>query len=902
MLRVDKALWHAVSPLLERALGLSAADRATLLSDVSAQRPDVARVLARLLEAHDRVLGSSFLESWPAIDDDTVPSLAGQTVGAYTLDTPLGMGGMGTVWRARRSDGRFEGFVALKLLNLALVGHGGDERFRREGTLLARLTHPNIARLLDAGVTATGQPYLVLEYIEGTRIDQFANDRQLSPVKRLELFLQVADASAHAHANLIVHRDIKPSNVLVTNDGQVKLLDFGIGKLLEGEASSELPTKLTRAGGGALTPEYAAPEQLTGEAVSTATDIYALGVLLFVLLTKQHPAGASVTSPADLMKAIVETESPRASDVATDPRLRRLMRGDLDTIIAKSLKKRPADRYISVTALADDLRRHLRDEPIGARPDSRTYRAAKFVRRHRWPVAAALVVFGLLSAGLFVANRERQIAERRFGQLRHLSDQVFSLDDRIQNLQGATDARHALVAASLQYLEGLAADAYGDLDLLQEVGNGYWRVARIQGVPVGLNLGDFAKAEVSLRKADANIEAVLAARPRDSRALERSAAIAQDRMIVAQSEGRDSDSLVHARKAAERVDVLLAQGGITDTQRTSLIGVYSNVAMTYLNVRDSANAVRHARRTLELARSQRVARLTSNALSVLSNALRAQGDLDGALTAIREAHEIADRSTYENEALRMFDRYAVLLREGFILGEDRGVSLERPAEAIVPLRESFDMHEAGARRDPKDYTSRIRVATSGRELGDILRWRDAGEALAVYDVALGRLDEIKDNVPARRDKALVLANSSYALRRLHRTAEARRRVDDALHILKETKDYPSDRIALDSKLKAVLQALADQRAAEGQVMKAIEEYDALLAKVMAAKPDVDNDLRTAYDLSLLYEDFGRLQRLAGATAQAEALDAKRRSLWTHWNGKLPNNPFVLRRLAALTAS
>lgn len=902
MLRVDKALWHAVSPLLDRALASSAADRAILLSEVSAQRPDVARVLARLLEEHDRVLGSSFLESSPTIDDETVPSLAGQTVGAYTLDTPLGMGGMGTVWRARRSDGRFEGFVALKLLNLALVGHGGDERFRREGTLLARLTHPNIARLLDAGVTATGQPYLVLEYIEGTRIDQFANDRQLSPAKRLELFLQVADATAHAHANLIVHRDIKPSNVLVTNDGQVKLLDFGIGKLLEDEASSGLPTQLTRAGGGALTPEYAAPEQLTGEAVSTATDIYALGVLLFVLLTKQHPAGASVASPADLMKTIVETESPRPSDVASDPRLRRVLRGDLDTIVGKSLKKRPADRYVSVTALADDIRRNLRDEPIGARPDSRTYRAAKFVRRHRWPVAAALVVFGLLSAGLFVVNRERQIAEQRFGQLRHLSDQVFGLDDRIQYLQGATDARQALVAASLQYLEGLAADAYGDLDLLQEVGNGYWRVARIQGVPIGLSLGDFAKAEASLRKADANIEAVLAARPRDSRALERSAAIAQDRMIVAQSEGRDSDSLVHARKAAERVDALLTQGGISDRQRTSLIGAYANVAMTYLNVRDSANAVRHARRTLELARSHGVARLISNALSVLSNALRAQGDLDGALAAVREAHEIVDRSTYENEALRMFDRYAVLLREGFILGEDRGVSLERPAEAIAPLRESFEMHEAGARRDPKDYTSRTRAATSGRELGDILRWRDAREALAVYDVALGRLDEIKDNVKARRDKALVLANSSYALRRLNRTAEARRRVDDALHILTETKDYPSDQIALDHELKAVLQALADQHAAEGQVPTAIDEYDALLRQVMAARPDVENDLRTAYDLALLYEDFGRLQRLAGATGRADALDAKRRSLWMHWNGKLPNNPFVLRRLAALSAS
>lgn len=285
MRRLDKDLWQAVSPLLDRAIELDAAGRAELLVDLDRDRPDVAPILRRLIEEHDRLLGSDFLESPPDLGDRLTPSLAGQTVGAYTLDVPLGMGGMGTVWRARRSDGRFEGFVAVKLLNLALIGRQGDERLRREATMLARLAHPNIARLLDAGVTSAAQPYLVLEYVEGTRIDRFADERQLDLAKRLDLFLQVADAVAHAHASLVVHRDLKPSNILVSADGQIKLLDFAIAKLLEDEAAPGCSTTLTGDAGRALTPEYAAPEQVSGGPVSTATDIDALGILLFVLLT-----------------------------------------------------------------------------------------------------------------------------------------------------------------------------------------------------------------------------------------------------------------------------------------------------------------------------------------------------------------------------------------------------------------------------------------------------------------------------------------------------------------------------------------------------------------------------------------------------------------------------------------
>jgi eukaryotic-like serine/threonine-protein kinase len=288
------------------------------------------------------------------------------------------------------------------------------ERFKREGRILGQLAHPHIAELIDAGLTANGEPYLVLENVEGEHIDEYCDRYKLDVDARVKLFLDVLEAVGHAHANLIVHRDIKPSNVLVRNDGQVKLLDFGIAKLLAADTNPAVATMLTVEGGGALTPLFAAPEQISGGVVTTATDVYALGVLLYLLLSGQHPAGSSSHSPAELVKAIVETEPLRASELialadgkalaearATTPeKLRHHLRGDLDTIIARALKKSPAERYRSVSAFADDLRRYLKHEPISARPDTFAYRARKFVRRNRTPVILAALVLVAVFAGI----------------------------------------------------------------------------------------------------------------------------------------------------------------------------------------------------------------------------------------------------------------------------------------------------------------------------------------------------------------------------------------------------------------------------------------------------------------------------------------------------------------------
>jgi eukaryotic-like serine/threonine-protein kinase len=488
--------WQEISPYLDHALSLSDEERATWLADFRVQRSDLAKLLEKLLEEHRAVAQEHFLEDEP-LRPASDSSLTGETLGAYKLISRIGEGGMGNVWLAERIDGRFERQVAVKFLNFAVASQGAAERFKREGRILGQLAHPHIAELLDAGVTPKGEPYLVLEYVRGKQIDEYCDERMRGVDARIELFLDVLGAVAHAHANLVVHRDIKPSNVLVTSEGDVKLLDFGIAKLLADDTSSAAATMLTLEGGGAMTPLFAAPEQVTGGAITTATDVYSLGVLLYLLLTGSHPAGPGPHSAASLVKAITETDPPLVSQVVaslneaawaekrgvTPDKLRRRLRGDLDTIAGKALKKSPQERYSSVTALAEDLRRYLRDEPITARPDTFAYRAAKFVRRNRTAVAAASLALIVTIAGvagtLFqarMARKQRDLAFRerdRANRITEFMSGMFKVSDPSEARGNSVTAREILDKASNDIDTGLAEHPETQAQLMDVMGKVY---------------------------------------------------------------------------------------------------------------------------------------------------------------------------------------------------------------------------------------------------------------------------------------------------------------------------------------------------------------------------------------------------------------------------------------------
>ena len=913
--------WQLLSPYLDRALAMTDDERAAWLSSLRERDPALATQLAALLSEHRVLAQEGFLENGRfALPNAT--GLTGQTLGPYTLISQIGQGGMGSVWLARRSDGRFERQAAVKFVNIALAGRATEERFKREGSILGRLTHPHIADLLDAGVSSDGQPYLILEYVDGEAIDRYCDEHKLDVDARVRLFLDVLAAVAHAHANLIVHRDIKPSNVLVTTAGEVKLLDFGIAKLLEGEGQTGAATLLTHEGGSALTPQYAAPEQLTGRPVTTATDVYALGVLLYLLLCGRHPAGSGQHSPAELVKAVLDVEPPRVSDATTadnsqliaekrgttPDRLRRELRGDLDTIIGKALKKDPQERYASVTGFADDLQRYLKHEPISARPDTLAYRTAKFLRRNRTVVAltatAIVLVISSLATGLYVANRQRKIAEQRFAQVRQLANKFIALDEDIRGLQGSTKVRMQMVSDSLQYLTSLSSDIHGDKDLALEIAYAYVRVAHAQGDPTSPNLGQFVEAKESLNNAARLVDGVLAQDPRNRRALFMATTIAHDRMVLADLENRHEEASADAAKTASLIERFMSLGNVEADDVASMVYFYGNVATVSVNDRHFADAIRYCQRAFDISQPvEKSHRYHGLLYYVWAIALWQMGSLDKALKTANQAVELQQQQAADGHASLLINLGYALDTKGMILGRaDAEPSLGQSGEALAAFQKAIDIAEELTKKDSIDFLSRYAEANYALEAGNVLRHRDSRRALAVYDQAIARIREAKANSSTRRDEAELLAASSYPVRWMGSKAKAQQRIDRAFQLLGDTHTYPADKIEPMSDAYHALQAQADHYSETGQTQKAIDIYQRLLEKLGAWGSKPDDDLRDATCISRTWTALAELLRRVGRTDEAKRLEAQRTQLWDHWKAKLPNAQFLLRQSLVQIAS
>ncbi len=473
----DPSRWLQIKATFDAVVDLPTAQRDPPLMAAGLDAADL-NELRSLLAHHDQAsgtqpfMGGSAASQFAQNEAQTAAQL-GQRLGAWEIVRPVGVGGMGEVFEARRADGSYEGRAAVKLLKRGMDSTAVLRRFAQERQALARLSHPHIARLLDAGASEQGLPYFVLEFVEGQPIDVAV--RGLTLEARLNLFLQLADAVAHAHRNLLVHRDLKPGNVLVNTEGQVKLLDFGIAKALDPLDGNEGNTTL--GGQRPYTPNYASPEQVRGEPVSTATDIYSLGVLLYQMLTGTRPTGRNATTPAEAARCVLEDQPTKPSrltaDEAVDPQwlsTRKKLEGDLDNILLKALVKQASDRYVSVDALASDIKAYLDGRPVSARAASSAYVLTKFVQRNRATVTAAGAAVLALVLGLcgtaWQAHRAGQAldsASARLTQTRSIArDLVMRYADTVMYLPGGMKLQTDMLTDTVAHLDKLGVDAAAD--------------------------------------------------------------------------------------------------------------------------------------------------------------------------------------------------------------------------------------------------------------------------------------------------------------------------------------------------------------------------------------------------------------------------------------------------------
>jgi eukaryotic-like serine/threonine-protein kinase len=735
---MDAERWTRVSEILSKALDLPEPERTRFLTAACRREPelqtDLVDMFGQIRETGD------FLET-PLLAADG--AAAGGGFGSYTVVRELGHGGMGVVYLAERNDGQFSRQVAIKRLGSEAGGADVLRRFRDERQILAGLDHPNIARLFDAGLDASGVPYLVLEHVDGVPITTYCRDRHLQIRGRLALFLQVCAAVHHAHQNLIVHRDIKPNNILVSPNGEPKLLDFGIAKILGDGAGGDLTRTVNRA----LTLDYASPEQVRGQPTTTASDVYSLGVLLYELLADRRPYDAGEASLTEAVRLVCEEVPPPPSRMAPPDR-RGDIAADLDVIVAKAMEKAPADRYGSVAELAADIAAFLNHRPVTARDRSFGYLAGRFVRRHRAATAVATIFLLLAVTGVAavlwqarVAGRERDRAEQRFQEVRRLATYViYDLQDGIAKLSGSTELRRSMVARSLAYLDSLVAEGHADPALLMEIAGGYQRLGDVQGNPSVANLGDAAGARASYARAGDAFRRILESDPGNPIVRRRLARLLLLENNLQQQYGRDPERASAALREAQSIwEALVAEEPDDEENLRGLASLH--YALSSTEARGAGAPPSHMEKALDIF--QRLLDRRPSDTSRMRNVALCHKNLSGWF-------ETTDRA----RALEHAQRAAEIDR--------RRVELE-PHNATAKLDYSFDLSMLGSW-----HSLRGNYRT----------------ALGYFEQALAIRRELweadRADVRARDRMAAMLAYVGHTYVQLGQGAEARRSLEEAM--------------------------------------------------------------------------------------------------------------------------
>jgi tetratricopeptide (TPR) repeat protein len=878
--------WRRVEDLFHQAADLAPAERAAFLDGACTDDEELRREVESLLavdSAQDGFLRSAVAQASNLIstEPDEGAAWTGKHIGHYLITGLIGKGGMGSVYHAVRDD-EFRMQVALKLLSRGTDTEAALSRFRAERRILAGLQHPNVARLLDGGATESGLPYFVMEYVDGRPLLEYASP--LSIHQRLELFRSVCAAVQYAHQNLVVHRDLKPGNILVTADGVPKLLDFGIAKLLDPEAAGSTMT-LTGVGVRLMTPDYASPEQVRGEPVTTATDVYSLGVVLYELLTGGRPHHIESSSPTAIERAICLEEPKKPSS------LNRHLDPDLDNIVLLALRKELQRRYASVEQFSEDIRRYLEGRPVQARKDTFGYRANKFIRRNKvGMVIAALILIGAVT-GVVAVDRQARRAEYRFRQVRKLANTVlFDLNPEIENLAGSTRARELLVKTSLEYLDSLAAEASDDPTLQLDLATAYEKIGDVQGLPRYSNLGHPEAALQSYAKA----AAIARKLGPSERALE----------VLARSYGKTGTIEYFELNlfTAGREHLNLAAGIADSIPATTGQPAYDLRKRIFLNLGDldlsgdPESAKEAYRRAIEIAREGVAAQGTpenrfflATAMARSGMSLKSTGDLAGALEtelgALKVINELLERQP-ENVAWRQ-QRNFIWGLVGSINYNPGELNLGDRKAAATWLQRVVDDSERLLAADSSDNLARFDVGDASAELAGVISESNPKRAEQLYRRALSLSTSALRSLPADsgRLEELSLYRLGYAtvLSRLGKRSQALAEVQTAVETLERlNKSSPPGQLGFQQSLEIAVRALAAHHLGRGDPEGSERELQRALGLIEPLYRDHPRNLKLLRDLAECYQGFGDLSVRRSDWKQARVWYQKSLDLWERW--------------------
>jgi len=922
--------WQRVEELFLTVVDRPAAEREAYLTRVCGGDEELRHEVLSLLACDTT---EDFIEKPIAgvaigFSPDPGDDAAGKRIGPYLLTRLVGRGGMGAVYEAVRDDDHFQQRVAIKLIKGGMDSDFVRQRFVRERQILASLDHPHIARLFDGGATEDGRPYFVMEFVDGEPITEYCRRRELPLDEKLKLFRGVCSAVQHAHQKLVVHRDLKPSNIPVTADGAPKLLDFGIAKLLApdpGEAVTGAETSVRL-----MTPDYASPEQVRGGAITTATDVYSLGVALYELLTGRRPYQFETYSPLEIERAICDTEAPPPSEAAREqtgasPKLARQLAGDLDNIVLMALRKEPARRYQSVEQFSDDLRRYLTGLPVTARPDSLVYRASKFARRHRVAIVAAALVLISLLGGILATTRaarqaraERARAERRFAQVRTLANTfLFDFHDKIQNVPGTTEARAMVAQTALNYLDSLSQEAAGDPQLEWELAAAYLKVGDVQGDPWGPNLGFSREAMESYQKGLKLAQQLNRNGANDLKML-RLLAQGYHKLGTLQAEAGGMTAayniLSQAVAAAENLE-----RQTRDLEDIRLLqNCHAHLGESYLDTGDPVNALESFRREMRLAerrgaefpgdRSQLALAISHNRVP---EALISLGDVTGALAHYRKSLPLIDEllSRHAEDPIYLRTRMVGLIWLGGLSGNPRYINMGEPRVALRHYREALAIAEQLTALDAKNARARQDLAIIHWLVAEVLTLDRPAQAVEHCRQALGIVRELLVSDPKDaqflRWEAHFLKGMGAALRRLGDRQSGLQNLRQALQIWQELLARDATNQKTRASLHATLLALADTIVESGDHSGALEYYRQALA--LAETPPVEQsaDLYVRWRLADSYAGLSRYHAARAAAAPAaerlnhwrEARQYAQQSLnlWEGWSRHAASTSFDRRQ-------